>query len=106
MHNKYILLVSLLMGLPTVLADNSDNVYSGWQGQRLNRLSIELSLTPEQKYKLESILNEQSEEIRAVHEESHKEIMEVLSADQFAKWESINKQRKENRVKRWNDEQK
>jgi Spy/CpxP family protein refolding chaperone len=108
MHSKYILLVSvnLLIGTPTAFADNNDSVYSGWQGHRLNRLSGELSLTSEQKSKLESILNDQSEELRTIHEETHKEIMEVLNAEQFAKWENLYKQRNENRLKRWNDEQK
>lgn len=62
---------------------------------RLEHLSQELKLNDEQKSKLETIFKEQREKFRAIHEESHQRIKEVLTPEQLNKWEEIQKQHQE-----------
>ena len=104
-YKKLVLIASLMLPL-TVFAVPGDVGYNGPQGHNMEHLTKELSLTPDQKSKLEAIFKEQFEKFRAIHEETHSRIKEVLSADQVVKWEQIINQRKEKRHQRFGDPQK
>jgi Spy/CpxP family protein refolding chaperone len=95
MNKKTLLLATVLM-LPftAVLADP---VEDGPHGHSPKRLEKALALTPDQTTKVEAIFKEEHEKFRALHEESHNRIKEVLTPDQVAKWEEIIKQHKEKR---------
>lgn len=92
--NKKLLILAAMLILPltTVYADPFQ---SGHHGHHLERLSKELSLDAEQKAKVETIFKEEHEKFRALHEEAHNKIKEVLTAEQSAKWEKIISEHKE-----------
>jgi protein CpxP len=73
-----------------------------------NKLAEDLKLTAEQKPKVEAVLKEQREKMRglrdlsqderrekfkAIHEETAKKLKDILTAEQFAKWEKMRAQR-------------
>ncbi|QWF72347.1 hypothetical protein KEF85_07845 [Methylomonas paludis] len=90
-----ILLFSTLCLSPLLAHSEAvESGYIGTHGHRLEHLSKELALTADQKAKLETIFQEQSEKFRAIHEESHNRIKQVLDADQFGKWEKLITERK------------
>lgn len=84
-----LLLIALLLPLATVAADPVDEGFKGHHGQHLDRLSQELALTPEQKASLETIFKEEHEKFRALHEEVHARVRQVLNGEQIAKWEEM-----------------
>jgi periplasmic protein CpxP/Spy len=56
---------------------------------RADQLAKDLGLSEEQKTKLDEIFKQQHEKFRAVHEESHALIKQVLSPEQLSKWENM-----------------
>ena len=97
---KISLLSICLLFSASVLAERLDSAYLGYRGHRLEALSQALDLTSEQKNKLEVIFKEQTERVRTINEQAHKQIIEVLNADQVLKLENINKHKQEKRLKR------
>jgi periplasmic protein CpxP/Spy len=65
--------------------------YDGPPEHKIEHLTKELSLTPDQQTKMETIFKEQHEKFRAIHEESHNRIKEILNAEQMTKWEAMKK---------------
>jgi Spy/CpxP family protein refolding chaperone len=74
--------------------------------ERLHKIAEELKLTDEQKTKVEAVLKEQQEKMRGVRggtstreermekvkvaqEETNKKMKEILTPEQFAKWEKM-----------------
>jgi len=98
MHKKTLVLAAaLLLPLSSAYADPIDGGHQGPHGHNLEHLTKALELSPDQKAKLETIFKEEHEKFRAIHEESHNRIKEVLNGDQIAKWEQIISQRKDRR---------
>jgi Spy/CpxP family protein refolding chaperone len=96
--NKKILILAAALILPmTASAFPSDGNYDTPPEHKLDHMSKELLLSPEQKTKLEAIFKEQHEKFRAIHEESHNRLKEVLNAEQLAKWEQMKKQHQDKR---------
>ncbi len=62
-----------------------------WMEWRLERLD----LTAEQKPKVEAILKEQLEKMRAVHEEAQERLKQVLTPEQVEKLEAMRREKKE-----------
>jgi Spy/CpxP family protein refolding chaperone len=81
--------MSLILPL-TAFANEGD--YSAKPEHILEHLSKKLSLTADQKAKLETIFKEEHEKFKALHEESHNRIKEVLTPEQITKWEAMKKE--------------
>lgn len=58
-----------------------------------------LQLTPEQRPKVREILREQREKVRAIHEETRRRLKEVLTAEQWDKFQEMHRRRME----RWRE---
>jgi len=84
-------------------ADPGDGGYIGSRRHNLANLTKELSLTAEQKNELEAVFKEEHEKIRAINEQSHQQIKQVLSGEQAEKWEQIISQRREKRQRKQED---
>ncbi len=95
--NKKIITLALALALPLTVAafpgDNAD--FEGRQANRVERLTKNLDLTPEQKTKVEAIYNEQRDKIKIIHEETRKRLEEVLSKEQMTKMDDMKKQRRQ-----------
>ena len=93
--NKKIITLALALALPLTVAaypgDKGD--FEGHHANRVERLTKNLELTPEQKTKVEAIFKEQEEKLKIVHEETHKRLQEVLTKDQITKLDELKKQR-------------
>jgi len=91
--NKKILLLSTALMLPlTGFAASGEEAHHCWHEHKVERLSKELSLSDDQKTKLEAIFKEQHEKFRAFHEESNNRVKEVLTPEQVTKWEALKQQ--------------
>jgi periplasmic protein CpxP/Spy len=95
--NKKIITILLALALPlTVLAFPGDKGgFEGHHANRIERLTKNLDLTPEQKTKVEAIFKEQDEKFKIIHEETHKRLQEVLTKEQMTKMDEMKKQRHE-----------
>jgi Spy/CpxP family protein refolding chaperone len=95
--NKKIITLALALALPLTVAaypgDKGD--FEGHHANRVERLTKNLELTPEQKTKVEAIFKEQEEKLKIVHEETHKRLQEVLTKEQITKLDDLKKQRHE-----------
>lgn len=99
MNRKILILASALLLPLTAAALPEEGGYDAPVDHKLEHLSKELQLSAEQKTKLETIFKEQHEKFRAIHEESHNRIKEVLNPEQITKWEQMKKQHQEKRRK-------
>lgn len=95
--NKKIITLALALALPLTVA-----AYPGYKGDfegnhanRVERLTKELDLTPEQKTKVEAIFKEQQEKFKIIHEETQKQLQEVLTKEQMTKMDEMKMQRRE-----------
>jgi periplasmic protein CpxP/Spy len=96
--NKKIIIIALILALPfTVAAFPGDKggIDEQHHGKRVEHLTKCLDLTPEQKTKVEVIFKEQETKFRAIHEETHKRLQEVLSKEQMTKMDDMKRQRHE-----------
>ena len=89
---KPILILTAVLFLP-LTALSAVGVYPEQRGHRLEQLNKELDLNSEQKARLAEIFKQQQEKLRAIQEESHRRIKDVLNAEQIAKWERIRERR-------------
>ena len=64
---------------------------------QVDQLAKDLSLSEEQKSQLDEIFKRQHEKFRALHEESHALVKQVLSPEQLSKWENLKPPHKEGR---------
>lgn len=107
MNKTILILITALSLSPTAFAVPGEGGYYGqYPEHKLDHMSKELSLSTDQKTKLEAIFKEQHEKFRAIHEDSHNRIKEVLNADQIAKWEQIINHRKEKHHGNFDESQK
>lgn len=98
--NKKVLIVASALLLPlSAFAFPGEGNYDTPPEHKLDHMSKELLLSPEQKTKLEAIFKEQHEKFRAIHEESHNRLKEVLTPEQLTKWEEMKKQHREKHEK-------
>lgn len=95
--NKKIITLALALALPlTVAAFPGDKGgFEGHHANRVERLTKNLDLTPEQKTKVEAIFKEQEEKFKIIHEETQKRLQEVLTKEQMTKMDDMKKQRQE-----------
>ena len=95
--NKKIITLALALALPlTVAAFHGGNGdFEGHRANRVERLTKNLDLTPEQKTKVEAIFKEQDEKFKIIHEETQKRLQEVLTKEQLTKFDELKKQRHE-----------
>lgn len=93
---KKALVISAALTLP-LIANAFPGDGEGPAEHRVERMSKELQLTPDQKSKLEVIFKEQHEKFRAIHEESHNRISQILTPEQSKKFEEMKKQHQQQR---------
>ena len=100
--NKKIITLALALALPLTAAafPGGQGDFEGHHANRIERLTKELDLTPEQKTKVEAIFKEQHEKFKIIHEETQKQLQEVLTKEQMTKMDDMKKQRQENWQKR------
>ena len=99
MNKKILILTSALLLPMGAFAFSGEDIPDTHHHRGLENLSKDLQLNAEQKTKLETILKEQHEKFRAIHEESHQRIKELLTPEQLTKWEELQKQRQERHKK-------
>lgn len=92
---KTLLLATTLFLPLTVMAAPSEHEYGLPADHHADHLAKELQLSAEQKAELEVIFKEQHEKFRAIHEESHARLKQLLSPEQLTKWEQLKQQRQE-----------
>jgi Spy/CpxP family protein refolding chaperone len=97
MNKKIITLALLALTLPlTVSAFPGDKGgFGGHHANRVEHLTKSLDLTPEQKTKVEALFKAEDEKLRAIHEETHARLQEVLTKEQVTKLDELKKQRHE-----------
>ena len=92
--NQKIIIIALAFTLPITAFAISDEkcTYNGHKGNRLERMTKNLGLTADQKAKLEPIFKQQGEKFKALHEETHTLVTQVLTKEQITKWDEMKKQ--------------
>ena len=95
--NKKIITLALALALPLTVAafPGGNGDFEGHRANRVERLTKNLDLTPEQKTKVEAIFKEQDEKFKIIHEETQKRLQEVLTKEQMTKMDDMKKQRHE-----------
>lgn len=100
---KKIAIIALVLAMPLAVAASTvgeDFGQHGHRGDRVERLTKELDLNPEQKAKLADIFTQEREKREALRQETHQQIQQVLSSEQMAKFEELAKKRHEKWRKR------
>lgn len=102
--NKKIISIALALVLPLTVAafpgDQDGDHFKGHQGDRIERLSKKLDLTPEQSSQLTQIFQEQQAKREALRLETDQRMQTVLTPDQMIKYNEMKKQRHEKWQKR------
>jgi protein CpxP len=90
MNKKTLLLAfALVLPLSAVYADPIAEGKMCHHGRHAGHLGKALGLSAEQQTKLDEIFKEEHEKFKALHEESHSKIKDVLTPEQQAKWEKL-----------------
>jgi protein CpxP len=103
---KHIFALTLMIAMPLSISAAPDGQYEhgwkhGWRhGDKIERLTKELNLTADQKTQAEAIFAAQKEKFKALHEEGQKNFSALLTKDQLAKYEQLQKEREEKWRKR------
>ncbi len=112
--NIFALALLIVMPLSISAASDDQHEHGGWKhgwnhggrhGDKIERLTKELNLTADQKTQAEAIFAAQKEKFKALYEEGQKNFSALLTKDQLAKFEQIEKERKEKWEKRRATEQ-
>lgn len=95
--NKKIITIILALALPLTVAalPGDPGNAEGRHADRIERLTKNLDLTPEQKTKVEAIYQEQHDKFKAIHQETRSRIEAILTKEQLAKMDSMSKQHQE-----------
>ena len=95
MNMKTLLLAcALVLPVSAVYADPMMEGKMCHHGHHGGHLAKALGLSVEQKAKVEEIVKEEHEKFKALHEEIHGKIKEVLTPEQQAKWEKMQSEHK------------
>ncbi|MDD4915437.1 MAG: hypothetical protein PHW13_10440 [Methylococcales bacterium] len=102
---KQFLMIALAIALPlTAVAATEDNSAAmGGRCDRIDYLTKELSLSAEQKTKLETVFKENKEKFKALHAEKRQQIEAVLNKEQIEKFDKLKKQHHEEWEKKHED---
>jgi periplasmic protein CpxP/Spy len=102
--NKKIITIALALALPFAVfafPGGQDGDHSqGHKGDRVERLTKQLDLTPEQTSQLTQIFQEQQAKREAIRQETDQRLQTVLTPEQMTKFEELKKQRHEKWQKR------
>jgi Spy/CpxP family protein refolding chaperone len=89
MNKKTLLLAcALVLPMSAAYADKMEGKMCG-HGHHAGHLAKALGLNADQQAKLDEIFKEEHEKFKALHEESHSRIKDVLTPEQQAKWEKM-----------------
>lgn len=93
MNTKTLCLMLMLSVSSAVLAaPDSQGDMEGRHSNRLEHLSKNLDLTPEQKSQLAQVFKEEEAKLQAIHAETQNRLQEILSKEQLIKLQELKKQ--------------
>jgi len=94
--NVKIISLFLALALPVLASAAPDDKesFARRHGDKIERLSKALDLSPAQKSKLTDIFKQQREKFKALHEEKRKLIEGILNKEQLLKYQELQKQRR------------
>ncbi len=93
--NKKIISIALALALPLTVAAFPGGDPAGMdahENARIERMAKRLDLNPDQKAKVEAIIKEQHDKLRAIHDETRVRIQGVLTQEQIAKMDAMKKE--------------
>lgn len=90
---KQLIGLILALTLPlTAIADTDTPVDSN---KRVEHLTKELGLNPEQKTKVQAIFDAQRAKMKVIHDETHTSLQSVFTPEQWTKFEAMQEKRKQ-----------
>ncbi|MDD2740557.1 MAG: hypothetical protein PHR94_16640 [Methylomonas lenta] len=102
--NKKIITIALALALPFAVfafpGGQDGDHFKGHKGDRVERLTKELNLTPEQTSQLTQVFQEEQAKREAIRKETDQRLQTVLTPEQMTKFEELKKQRHEKWQKR------
>lgn len=69
--------------------------YEQYQIREMERLNKELSLTDDQKSKLETLFKQEREKLKTVREEARSQMQTILTSEQYSKLQDLKQERRE-----------
>lgn len=99
---KRLPIFALILSIPLIAAafpEGKPGEGRWHRGMKIERLAEELKLTDDQKTRLEATFKEQRAKHKALREEGHARMKEVLTEEQMAKMEELRQHRHE----RWKE---
>jgi periplasmic protein CpxP/Spy len=100
--NKVLIGLILALTIP-MTAFAEPEMMDGMAQKRTEHMTKMLSLTDEQKPKVEAILKTEMEKMKAVHEETKNSLKEVLTPEQMTKFETMHEKHQQMRKERMTD---
>lgn len=93
--NKKLIVLALTLTMPVIAVAAADKVdhAEGWHVHRVEHLTKELGLSPEQKTKVEALFKEQEDKFKSIHEETQTRLKGLLSEEQNKKLDELRKRR-------------
>lgn len=88
------MVVMTVLSWPLAGMAGMEGIMEGHHAHRLEHLTKELNLSPEQQQKLKAIFQEEHEKFRALREEHDQKLSAVLTAEQNAKFQALKEQHK------------
>lgn len=88
-----IMALAVLLPFTAMAAGNETGHHQSRHGEKIKQLTKELSLSTDQKSRLETIFQQHHEKLKALREEKHKLIEGVLTREQMAKYNDLRKER-------------
>lgn len=96
--NRKLIGIVLVLAFPlTVAANPGEHKYDHeqYQARKIERLSKELSLTDDQKSKLETLFKQEGEKFRTIYEETQSQLKTILTPEQYSKLQELKQRRQE-----------
>ncbi|CAA9891276.1 conserved exported hypothetical protein [Candidatus Methylobacter favarea] len=99
MNKKLISIIVLTLSLPlaALAGQEPQGDFKRPHGQKIERLTQELGLNPEQKTQVEAVFKEKKAKYKALHEETRGQLQKILTPEQMTKLDDIHKRRHEQR---------
>ena len=91
---KKIIILVLVLAIPLTLSafPGDKGGFEGHHANRVEHLTKKLDLTTEQKTQVDALFKAQDEKFKAIREETHKRLQEVLTKAQMTELDELKKQ--------------
>ncbi|BBL35666.1 hypothetical protein Nstercoris_01941 [Nitrosomonas stercoris] len=96
--NTNLVAIIFALALPLTAVANSGEYqkdHTHYQATKIERMGKHLSLTDEQKTKLEALFKQNREKFKALREESRTQMQSILTPEQYSKLQETKQQRRE-----------